>query len=141
MDLALDPGTDLQRYLRHVSERWWGAQVFLFDATGNKFWAARHKIRAAEIAQLRAALDYIEECEEQQPKPFLSHSVELSVTVAALGGWSDLYLVVLAGEPDRARAEARLALDRDELGTWLSEDPQRIEVLRTTQSGIGLSAD
>ncbi len=102
-----DPTTSPERYVKRVSERWWGAQVFLFKGDGGELWAAR-RVRPAEIEQLRDGLDFLEQCESQRTKPFWYHSAELGVTVAAFDGDTDLYLVIIGVEPDTVVAEARL---------------------------------
>jgi hypothetical protein len=59
---------------------------------------------------------------------------------AALGGWSDLYLVVLGIEPDREAAEARVGQERDALLTGAAGRPERREFLEPPRPRIAGSS-
>ena len=101
-------------------------QIFVFGAEGVPFWSARNPVAPNDLLQLGHALTLIESMEDARPKPFFAHSPDHDLCVAALDNEEDLYVVVLAIDPDPAHAEARLRRVIDYLAPHASsfrEDP------------------
>ena len=113
----------------------WLNPDLLFGPSGDLFWAARTPIRRAEIRVLTTALDFIEAMSgatEAIPGPPSGGPLH----VAALGGFTDRYLVVLFEHTDEnVGAEARVATIRDEVDRWAAADPDRMELIKGSPSG------
>ncbi len=105
----------VSRVLHTLLARHRAVQVFLFGPSGSPFWCARSPLTSEDMHILEIALDLIERLEADKPKPFIGHDAAGRFSVAALGRDSDLFVVCVNHGLDRAAAEARVALVRDEL--------------------------
>lgn len=103
------------RVLHTLLGRHGALQVFLFGPAGEPFWCARKPLSREDMNILQHALDLIGRLEAEKPKPFICHDAGGRFSVAALGRDSDLFVVCVNFTPDRAAAEARVALVRDDL--------------------------
>lgn len=83
-------------------------QIFVFGPEGAPFWAARTPVLQDDVAHLERALRIIEQLEPSQPKPFFACAPGGEFHLAALDAEEDLYVVVLARDPDPVHAEARV---------------------------------
>jgi len=102
-------------------------QLFLFGPAGDPFWCARTPLTNQDVNLLTAGLNLIEKTEDSRPKPFVGHDPLGRFAVAAIGGDSDLYFIVVNHVPDRAAAEATVPLIRGELAPELRPVRNRAE--------------
>lgn len=136
MSATFSQEPDLESFLTTLVNRHDVAQVLLFGPEGKPFYVGRPPLSERHLGVLGDALDFIEVMEERQPKPFLGRNGSGGYLVAALGGWSDFYLVAIENEATRPAAEARVATMRDEVLSWAGKDPERRELLGARENPV-----
>jgi hypothetical protein len=112
----------IKAHLRRERVRLGATNVFLFGPKGVPFWAARLPVSPAELEILKRSLDAIEAQLGLQARPFFGHVPERQFSYGALVE-DELSFVLVLTDPDRTRAEARVARVGEDLRRLLA--PQR----------------